>query len=154
LQPRREYIDYQTDELIYKSEFGKKYFVPAEMDILVDFAPIRNSPSNNVGQSMSGKLRLRSWYQSSLGKSDFEDPSAVIHLREGESMPKVNIPAQTSMSKTNWDGELVPQGQWVDKELLGHIESFSTYQHAAIGSSILVGIVLLALSLCCLFLYW
>jgi len=62
---------------MYRSTFGQKFFIPAEHDVLISYAPIRNKADNYVGLSVMGKIRLRTWYQESLTEGDQLDPYAT-----------------------------------------------------------------------------
>jgi len=43
-------------------KFGHAFFVPADRDILISFAPVRVLDSTAAKQSNMGRLRIRTWY--------------------------------------------------------------------------------------------
>ena len=47
---------------IYRVNFGDKFYIPAEYDILIAFEPVKSDFNT---RSPLGKLRLRTWLQSS-----------------------------------------------------------------------------------------
>ncbi len=63
---------------IYKGIIGRKFYIPAEYDVFVGFAP--TSRKNNV-ISPSGKLRLRSEYVSLVKNSDINSTNVIILKR-------------------------------------------------------------------------
>jgi len=66
---------------IYKVTFGRKFYIPAEFDIFVSFAPIANSPSSTFTESPSGKLRFRSKVVLTVTSIHLDDPNVVIQAR-------------------------------------------------------------------------
>ena len=50
---------------IYKAYFGRKFLIPAELDILISFHPVRNKEgsSNQYTTSESGGYRFRVKHQ-------------------------------------------------------------------------------------------
>lgn len=54
--------DLTKSSRIYRSIFGTKFYLPAESEVLILFAPVRNKEGSTRGQSLSGKLKLRTWY--------------------------------------------------------------------------------------------
>ena len=70
VQPKAGFVDYpstgiesETKYRVYQNvKFSQKLYLPAESDVLVSFAPVRNLPENAVGLSYMGRFRLRCWY--------------------------------------------------------------------------------------------
>ena len=49
--------------MVYENvPFSKAFFIPAEYEILIVFAPVRNRADNNIGLSYNGRFRFRTWY--------------------------------------------------------------------------------------------
>jgi hypothetical protein len=58
---RVKFTDYREDQApeietkVYANvKFGQITFIPADLEILISFAPVRNSVNNNIGQSYMG----------------------------------------------------------------------------------------------------
>ena len=74
---------------MYRSHFGDVFYLPAENDVLISFAPIRNIGVNINNTSPSGKLRLRTWYTKTI---ELEvNSTATIATRPGDITPIVKI---------------------------------------------------------------
>ena len=74
VQPKKkgkvDFEDYKVNQApevetkVYANvKFGQKTFIPADREILISFAPIRNHKNNNIGPSHMGQFRFRTWYQ-------------------------------------------------------------------------------------------
>ena len=74
--------DKQIDSMVFENiPFSKAFFIPAEYEVLILFAPVRNLPSNKIQQSYMGRFRFRTWYQQYIGIGDKTDSNKVIVYR-------------------------------------------------------------------------
>lgn len=95
---------------IFKADFSRKFYVPAEYDVLVLFSP------KEVSKEPVFEFRYRTQYLTELPK-DLETTSQVVEripvpssIEESEQLPSAisKITAKSMPSiKVNWDGEPV-----------------------------------------------
>ena len=63
--PYKQFYDFdpaepnKTEGRVLKAEFGSKFIVPAEDDVMISFAPVGNKEGSDAGTSPSGKFRVR-----------------------------------------------------------------------------------------------
>lgn len=56
--------------------------------------------------------------------------------------------------KVNWDGEVVPDGPWLEKTLLTIGDAEITNEHVVVGSGVLIAVIILAVLACFLVSWW
>ena len=63
VQPRGKFIDIKEGAKAFENVvFGQTILVPAESDILVQFAPARMLPSSTAKEHYMGRMRMRTWH--------------------------------------------------------------------------------------------
>lgn len=90
VQPKGQYLDFnfrsQTNNpqkmtKVFRSSFGRKYIIPAEYDIFLDFAPISYEPGPAQAQLNPGKFQYRATHLSEDGLADYENDDVVTIVR-------------------------------------------------------------------------
>jgi len=114
---------------------------------------------------------MRTWYNQTVESSVKDDVDTVYIQRGGSEVDTDIVSANTTANqtfdttdfkeikpnttetKTNWEGEVVPDGPWYDKELfsLGGVDV--TAGDAAIGTGVLIAIILIVVAIC-MFISW
>jgi len=96
--PYKKFFDFNasepeaTDSRLMRAEFGSKFILPAEDEVLISFAPVRNLGENVGVLSPSGKFRIRTKLVSSY-EEILKDPLAkVLKYRAGEEPVEEPIP--------------------------------------------------------------
>jgi len=166
---------------MYRSRFGNIFYIPAEKDVLISFAPVKNIDDNVGIISMSGKIRLRTWYQPEFNETTRNDPAVTVVPRafvknlptntssnttensttltnetaiiEEELDNQVLIETDPNSTKVNWDGEEIPEGPWIDRELFKIGDISVTNKDVVVGSGTIVIIVIVVFSVCA-FISW
>jgi len=64
--------------------FGRKFYIPADYDILISFAPVGNSADSTFTTSTSGKIRLRTMLEKDVAVHRVADPNLVVFERPPE----------------------------------------------------------------------
>lgn len=54
----------------------------------------------------------------------------------------------------NWEGEVVPEGPWLDKTLFSVGDTDITNEHVVLGSSTIVIIIIVIVAVCCGVSWW
>lgn len=75
---------------------------------------------------------------------------------ENNTFPETDfkeIKKNDSDTKTNWEGEVIPPGPWIDKELFCVGETCVTAGDAVIGTGVLIVIILVVVAICA-FISW
>ena len=90
VQPRGKWYDFnfrsQTNNpakmtKVYKSSFGRKYVIPAEYDVFIDFAPISFKTNTDQSSIEKGKLQyLAKWVESTAGYENDDEVTIVERL--------------------------------------------------------------------------
>lgn len=130
------------------------------------FAPIRNIGDQVGVISKSGKIKVRTWYNSTVS-STVKDNTDVVYIPQtgtpvdddiivanttaNQTFPTTDfkeIKTNTTKVKTNWDGEVIPEGPWVDKELFCVGDACVTAGDAVIGTATLIIIILVVVAIC------
>lgn len=91
LQPRGKFIDPDAklgSQVIKNVRFSNILFVPAEMDILVTYAPLRVLPETPTKESYMGRFRMRAWYQQFVLDSHKKDKRVTVIVRPGQKVKK------------------------------------------------------------------
>lgn len=150
---------------VFEARFGSKYVIPAEHDVLINYAP--TGSQDNVLSPM-GKFRLRTQLVSNAQALWEDDKQAYEFMwREGEE-PVVEIPIlepetnstdnstdgsdsgnSTEEVVVNWDGEVVPDGPWLDREAFTIGDTVITNQDVVVGSSSTMLLLILIGAICC-----
>jgi hypothetical protein len=66
---------------VFRSSFGRKYLIPAEYDVFLDFAPIEFEPGTVQAQINPGKFQYRATHVSEDGLADYENDDTVTIVR-------------------------------------------------------------------------
>lgn len=95
-QPRGQFRDYKYQGItnIYKGFFHRKYYFPAEYDVLVSFMPTR---ALNGLTSPMGQFKMRVMLQGPLTEEQLNDPDAKVLDRpqqEDSSSSDTTVPNQ------------------------------------------------------------
>ena len=56
--PKDKYED-SNKSIVIDVNFGEIFFIPADMDVYINFAPYKSVDGGYQGQSQSGKIRYR-----------------------------------------------------------------------------------------------
>lgn len=164
---------------VFKSQFGRKFLIPAEYDILIDFAPIAYSKINfdaGYQPQHEGKFRFRAKHVSEITKENRVDeymqvvdrlPSLnppdetpqeeiiVVPVEDGEqSVELLDDYALTQKDQKNWDGETVADnGSWSawrgDEAFVIGGISVSN-EEAAAGIGATVIVIIILVVICCI----
>lgn len=140
IQPEGKYQNYVASSSsrspqVLKGRFGSKFYIPADNDVLMLFAPVRNIGDQVGVVSQSGKFKMRTSFNATVDES-VKSQADVVFISRTTSTPDTDIvPANTTANntyptndfkevkqnetdvKTNWEGEVIPKGPWYDKEL-------------------------------------
>lgn len=74
MQPRGQFVDYSSSNpknnvtKVYKAYKGRKFFIPAELDILISFSPIKNEAESDheFSKSTNGGFKIRVGHQNAI----------------------------------------------------------------------------------------
>lgn len=187
VQPRGKYYSFnfqsQTNNpekmsKVFKAYFGRKFLIPSEYDILLDFAPIKYNKVNleaGYQPQPGGSFRFRAKYVTEITQADRDDDTMEIVERlpslvsdSGEEQAEVEVlqvdPEEESyevlddtplanQEKTNWDGETVANdGSWAAwrKEEAFAIGNLSvTNEEAAAGAGATLIVIIILVVICC-----
>ena len=102
IQPYQQFLDYNETKIkektdkdeyhylprIFKVQFSRKYFIPAENLILINFKPVRNANDRKLVSPM-GLIKYRLWYQETINLTDKLDRKNQIVYRKGS--PEIEL---------------------------------------------------------------
>lgn len=161
----RDFVFTKPDNVtkIYLVRFGQRFYVPAEYDLLLSFEPVRRL---NGVVSQAGKLRLRTWLQSSLSEEEVRAANTRILLRpqsdaeapldddkENEEGGYLDA-GDAGGPKVNWDGEAVSDGPWLERELFRVADTPITNKDVVVGSTVLLIIIMIVVVICLGISWW
>ena len=91
IQPRFEFYDVSSELIpdgqivaVNQAAFGERFLVPADHDILINFAPTSVYPERRVKKSYMGRFKLRAWYQDKVTEEDKANRKAIIYWKAGQ----------------------------------------------------------------------
>lgn len=88
VQPKGKFLDFnfrsQTNNpekmtKVFRSSFGRKYLIPAEYDIFIDFAPISYEPGIAQAQINPGKFQYRATHQADTSAYENDDTVTIVN---------------------------------------------------------------------------
>lgn len=175
VQPRLQWYDFnfrsQTNNpakmtKVFKSSFGRKYVIPAEYDIFIDFAPI-SFKTNTDQQSISkGKLQfLAKWVSSTDGYENDDTVTIVDRLPPLEGTPEFvptqsedggiemtddSVLASTANRKSEIDGTIGDEwATWKNNEAFNVAGISVTNEEAVVGSTAIIIVIVGVVCICC-----
>ena len=85
VQPRGEFYDYSSTHpknlvtKVYKAVLGRKFLIPAELDVLILFSPLRKDGSN--ARTSNGSFKIKTKYETVIPQHLKDDEDVKIQWR-------------------------------------------------------------------------
>jgi hypothetical protein len=180
VQPRGKWLDFnarsQTQDpekmtKVFKSVFGRKYVIPAEYDVFIDFAPISYAKGSTQTPINPGKFDFMAYWMASIPDEMTTDETITIVKRlaspdapiDNEVIVPVDDPTKTDGAFEATDDSALPDPEdrvsviqsggtiadkwksWKDEEAFYGV----TNEEAAVGSAALIICIVGIACICC-----
>lgn len=179
VQPRGKFLDFnfrsQTNNpekmtKVFKSTFGRKYLIPAEYDIFIDFAPISFTKGTDQTPINPGKFQyLAKWVASTDAYESDDTVEIVQRLPPLEGAETTTVPVNEEDNSNGaieiTDDTLLPDlgdresaidetigdkwRSWKDNEAFGIGDLSISNEEAVVGSTAIIIVIVGVVVICC-----
>lgn len=86
---------------VYDAKFSQKFFFPADNEVLVEYAPIKNTDGSISPQ---GRFKVRAWWLKELSDKESRDPKTVVDKQYLNMIPVCSdFTKATCPNNCKWD---------------------------------------------------
>ena len=157
---------------VFKSTFGRKYLIPAEYDIFIDFAPISFAKGTDQTPINPGKFQYLAKWVASTDAYESDDTVEIVQRLpplESEEEEAVTVPVADEESKDGaieiTDDTVLPVLEeresaidetigdkwrsWKDNEAFGIGDLSISNEEAVVGSTAIIIVIVGVVVICC-----
>lgn len=182
VQPKGKFLDFnfrsQTNNpdkmtKVFKSSFGRKYLIPAEYDIFIDFAPISYAKNSDQVSLDEGKFQYLAKWVAATTDYETDDTVTIVErlpsLDSGEAAEIIVVPVVVDPEDEGGfepeDNTVLPPAEkresaiddsigakwrsWKDNEAFGVGGISVSNEEAVVGSTAIIIVIVGVVLICC-----